>query len=224
MKKIFMMGILLLFFRPVGARADLFGGDLPLLAQIVANTLSTLYEMQRQTSLLRSEMEGIRDKIERVRTISELVQPSSWEEWKNPEEALRRLRQIYYTVPKEYRTEKGDEIERELTRAMEAISHISQDAKWVFRSGKELERRGADSSPGVAQKLTASGVGTLITLEAQSQVLQSHITSLLAKMLADATEKETRSLVSKGQGYGGVARSLQSGSFSRTALFNWGAR
>lgn len=208
------------FTSPQQARADLWGGDLPLLAKIVFNTLQTMYELRRQSEYMSDELAGIKDRIDRIRTISELVQPSTWDQWKNPQEALRRLQAIYQTMPKEYRSEKSDVIEAEITKAMNLIARISGEAQTTFKSGKELERRGADASPGVAQKLTASGVGTLVSLESQTLTLQSHITSLLTQMLADANERETRAVVSRGAGFSGVAKELttQERTFSRVAL------
>lgn len=219
--KKFFAGLCFAFFSlQQPAKADFWGGDLPLLATIVTNTLMTLRELERQTSMYKDEMDGIRDKLNRIQTISELVQPSTWNDWKDPQVALRRLREIYYTIPNEYRTEKSDEVERELSRAMNAISKISSEAHTTFQSGKELERRAADASPGVANKLTASGVGTLVALEAQSQVLQSHITSLLAQMLAQSNEKEARALVAKGTGFSSLSSSLSQtdSAFSSRAL------
>ncbi len=221
MTKKFFAGLCFAYFavqRP--AQADFWGGDLPLLTHIVTNTLMTLRELERQTTMFKEEMDGINDKINRIRTISDLVQPSTWNDWRNPQDALRRLQEIYYNIPNEYRTEKADEIERELSHAMSAISRVSSEANTTFHSGKELERRGADASPGVAQKLTASGVGTLVAMEAQSQVLQSHITSLLAQMLAESNEKEARALVAKGTGFNSLSKSLSQsdGSFSSRAL------
>jgi hypothetical protein len=204
--KIFLLSLALLFSTP--AKADFWGGDLPLLAQIVTNTLQTLQQLRTQTGLLQDEMEGIKDKIHRIQTISDVVQPSEWEEWKDPKEAIRRLQLIYRTLPKEYRSAKADEIEATISRAMNLISRVGPEARTTFLSGKELERRGADASPGVAQKLTASGVGTLVAMEAQSQVIQSHITGILAQMLADANEKEARMVVSKGASFTEISKSL----------------
>ena len=219
-QKISSLCLLLFLFLPAKAKADLWGGDLPLLAEIVLNTLRTLTELERQTSLMRDEMDGVRDKIYRIQTIADLVQPSTWEQWKDPHEAVRRLRTIYYTLPKEYRSDKADMIEDELSRAMNTISRISGENQTTFRSGKELEQRGADASPGVAQKLTASGVGTLIAMEAQSQVLQSHITSLLAQMVADGQEKEARAIVARGTSFSGISGNLSQvdSTFSSRAL------
>lgn len=192
----FILGLL-----PFSAKADLFGGDLPLLAQIVTNTLYTMYELQRQSDLMNDEMRGIKDRINRIKTISEVVQPSEWDKWKDPREAVNRLRIVYHTIPKEYRSEKYDQIENELAKAMNLVARVGPETATTFKSGKEMERRGAEASPGVAQKLTASGVGTLIALESQSQVIQSHITSLLAQMLAEGNERETRSVVSRGSSF-----------------------
>lgn len=206
MKKFIIISSFLLL--PFNAKADLWGADLPLLAEIVFNTLHTMMELEKQTEQMNDQLAGIKDRIDRIRTIADLVQPSSWNQWKDPSEALRRLKVIYHTMPKEYRSEKSDMIEDELSKAMNLVSKISSESHTTFASGKELERRGADSSPGVAQKLTASGVGTLIALESQSQVIQSHITSLLTQLLADANEKETRSVVSKGSSFSSFSRVL----------------
>lgn len=195
---------------PFNAKADLWGGDLPLLAQIVTNTLKTIYELEKQTNLLKDEMSGIKDRINRIRTIADVVQPSTWDKWKDPKEALQRLKFIYHTLPKEYKNEKSDAIEEELSKAMNMIAKISGESNTTFYSGKELERRGADASPGVAQKLTASGIGTLIAMESQSQVMQSHIISMMAQMMAEANEKESRMVVSKGNEFSNYSENLGS--------------
>ena len=206
MRKLLLLPLFLLIHS--NARADFWGNDLPLLAQIVTNTLQTLMELERQTSILRDEMAGIKDRIDRVRTISEVVQPSSWGQWRDPNEAMRRLKMIYYTMPEQYRSEKSDAIEQELSKAMNMIARTSGEATTTFNSGKEMERRGADASPGVAQKLTASGVGTLVAMEAQNQIIQSHITSLLTQMLANANETESRMVATKGESFSTVSKSL----------------
>ncbi|MBX9766223.1 MAG: hypothetical protein K2X47_03040 [Bdellovibrionales bacterium] len=205
------MRIILSFFLlmlPTTAKTDLWGGDLPLLAQIVTNTLHTMMELEKQSSLMKDELSGIRDRIDRIQTISEMVQPSSWESWKDPAEALRRLKIIYHTLPESYRSKKAEVIEEELSKAMNLIARLKHETGTTFRSGKELERRGADSSPGVATKLTASGIGTLIAIESQNQAIQSHVVSLLAQILAEANERETRMAVTKSSGFSGISRNL----------------
>ena len=175
--------VLLVAIAPLNSHAFWGASNIPHLIQSVANTLKTLHELERQSAMMRDQMAGIRDRIDRVQTISNLIQPSEWDQWKDPNEALRRPQLIYHTMPEEYRSEKSDGGEAEIARAMNIISRVGLEADSSFRSGKELERRGADASPGVAQKLTASGVVTLVSLESQSQVIQSHIVSFLSQML-----------------------------------------
>jgi hypothetical protein len=200
---------LLLPMKP--AKADLWGNDLPLLLQIVLNTMGTLNQLSTQSNLMRDELNGINDRLYRIQSIATMIQPSEWEHWKDPREALRRLQTIYYTLPKEYRTERSDEIETEISKAMNLISQLNPEIKITFLSGKEMERNASTSSPGVAQKMTASGVGTLIAMESQSQALQSQITSLLAKMVAKGAESESRALVSRGKSYQSVSGILSTG-------------
>jgi hypothetical protein len=214
--------IILLLTLPTSrpARADMFGFDLPLLAKIVTNTLYTMYELQKQSRILEDEMRGINRRIVRIQSIAQMVQPGQWEQWKDPAEAVKRLRAIYYELPKEYRSSKSDQIEREISRAMSLVSQLAPSSQSAFQSGKEMERTGAAASPGVAQKLTASGVGTLIALESQTQVIQSHIVSLLAQTLAEANEREARLLVSRGESLGSLSENVQGKerSFSKVAL------
>ena len=216
--KTYVFSIALVF--QLQAKADLWGGDLPLLAQIVTNTLNTIMELQKQRKLMEDEMDGINDRIVRIKTISQIIQPSEWDKWKDPKEALTRLDKIYKALPKEYKSEKSNLVESEIAKAMNLVANVSTDSKSTFNSGKELENRALYSSPGVSQKLTASGIGTLISQQAQSQVIQSHVVSLLTQMLADGHEKESRLVVSKGESYKAFSNSLKQSesTFSNSAL------
>ena len=170
-------------------------------------------ELEKQTEYWNDEMAGIHDRIDRIQTIANIVNPSDWNKWKDPREALQRLQAIYQTMPKEYRNEKSDTIETELSTSMNLVARLQPETESSFRSGKELERRGADASPGVAQKLTASGVGSLVSIQSQSLAVQSHITSLLAQILADANEQETRAVATRGSSFRFFAANLSQSEF-----------
>ncbi len=209
MKKLFTGLILALIFAfPQKAKADFWGGDIPLLIEIVANTLHTLEQLQQQTRLMNDELRGINEKIRRIKTIERIIRPEEWKEWRDPREAVNRLRKIYYTLPKEYRTEKSDEIERELSRAMSLASQLSDTAKTTFDSGKQMEERATGASPGVAQKLTASGVGTLVALQSQNQVAQAQIISLLSQSIAETTARQSQLIVSKATHFNSLSTDI----------------
>jgi hypothetical protein len=216
MKKVIV--VVAFMFLPFQAKADLWGADLPLLAEIVFNTLHTMMELEKQSRYWSDEMAGIHDRIDRIQTIANVVDPADWDKWKDPREALNRLRLIYHTIPKEYRNEKSDAIEAELANAMNLVARLKPETESSFRSGKELERRGADASPGVAQKLSASGIGSLVSIQSQSLAVQSHITSLLAQMIAEANERETRAVASRGNSFRFFATNLKQTDFRFSKL------
>ena len=208
MKKIKSFLVLTFVFLSTKSSADLLGADLPLLTEIVSNTLNTLHQLEVQNGMLHDELRGINDRIERIKTINDLLRPEDWHEWKDPREATRRLQQIFYTLPPEYRTEKSEEMEQEISRAMSLSGQLAESAGSTFNSGKELERRSSDSSPGVAQKLAASGVGSLVVLEAQNQVAQATVISLLSQMIADGSSKDAYRVVSQGKSFSSFSLNL----------------
>ena len=183
------------------AKADFWGGDIPLLIEIVTNTLNTLNELRDQTSMLSKELRGIDDKINRLKSIQEIIAPNDLAAWKDPREALRRLTRIYYTMPPELRTEKSDEVERRLSQAMSVAGILAESAKPAFSSGKQLEKEGLEVGPAVANKMSASGIGTLVALQSQNQVAQATIISLLSQMIAEDGSKEAARLNSQSHEY-----------------------
>jgi len=183
------------------ARADFWGGDIPLLIEIVANTLNTLNELRKQSSMLSKELRGIDDKINRLKSIQAIIAPNDLTAWKDPREALRRLQRIYYTMPPEFRTEKSDEVERRISQAMSVAGILADSAKPAFDSGKQLEKNGLEVGPAVANKMTASGVGTLVALQSQNQVAQATIISLLSQMIVENGSKEAARLNSQALEY-----------------------
>ena len=194
-------------FKPKEAKA-LFGEDIPFLIEIVSNTLYTLYEIRAQSEMLRRELRGIDDKIHRLRTIQTLIAPNDLQKWKDPREALKRLQKIYYTLPPEFRTEKSDEVERRIAEAMSVAGVLVDTAKPAFDSGKELEREGLKVGPAVANKMTASGVGTLVSLQSQNQVAQAQIISLLSQMIAESGSREAARLKSQAAEYKSIGQGL----------------
>jgi len=217
-------GVLTLFiacilFSSKPARADFFGGDIPLLIQIITNTLNTLHELQHQSDLLKRELRGIDDKINRIQAIKELLNPNDKERWKDPVEALKRLQTVYSLLPDQFKTQKSKEVEDQIARALVLAERLKRESTLAYDSGRELEKKALDSSPAVSQKLAASGIGTLVTLEAQNQVAQGTIINLLSQMIAEGASKDAALITSQSNemkqvsgGLKGMANAIRAGS------------
>lgn len=215
-KWIIKLGVLCTLLTPSLSRADMFGGDIPLLIQIVSNTLGTLKQMQHQSSLLKSELRGIEDKIHRIEAIKDVLSPRNKEVWKNPIEAVLRLQAIYHLLPVEFKTQKSKEIEAKIADALVLAESLKRASQTSFDSGKQLEKKSLDSGPAVAQKLAASGIGTLVTLEAQNQIAQSTIIGLLSQIIAEGESKHAAQISNQaeqmrqvGSSLGGMAEALR---------------
>ncbi len=202
-------------FTALPARADLFGGDVAVLVKILVESINQLNELRRQSQLMEDEMRGVRDTIRRLTAIKEIVQGTDSSEWKDPRKAVRRLSDIYYTLPPEIRTKKADAVEAEIRRAMDIATRITNSAGDAYKTGADLERTALNKSPAVSQKLTASGVGSLIELQAQNQVAQGTIIGLLTQMVAETTDSNARQMAGRSAAFMDVSQSLSPrGSFS----------
>lgn len=207
-KMILGSSLLALSLMTTPVRADLFGGDVAVLAKILVETIKQVRELQKQSDLLEDELRGVNDRIRRLAAIKELIQGTSSEEWRNPAKAVRRLSDIYYTLPPELRTKKADAVELELRRAVDLATRITNSAGDAHKTGSDLEQDALSKSPGVAQKLTASGVGSLIELSAQNQVAQGTIISLLTQMVAESGDRNAREISGRSSAYGDMSRTL----------------
>src|ERR1700737_2593709 len=100
--------IFALFFAPIHvARADFFGGDIPLLIQIATNTLQQLAQLRSILStshdtlgLLRDVNEGIRQAMDMIQTMNRTIHPGVLSGYKTPEEVLRAIEELYGAIPK----------------------------------------------------------------------------------------------------------------------------
>lgn len=99
MKK-FIIILFLLF--PLSARADLFGGDVVVLAQILTQNVKQLLELQKILSNGKDNLElvqeinrGINDSLKLIRTISPYVNPGAYDKLKNIEDILKRFNIVF---------------------------------------------------------------------------------------------------------------------------------
>lgn len=107
-KKWRLSGIVLagaVMFSPV-ARADLFGGDVAVLVQILAEQIKQYYQLKSiiengkgQLDLLRNINSGIDNSISLIKTLP-IKDEKVWAEVARFEQALNRIRDVYGQIPK----------------------------------------------------------------------------------------------------------------------------
>src|ERR1019366_6690788 len=84
------------------ARADFWGGDLPLLAQILSNAIQELAQLksilgttQDNLDLLRQINQGINDCLALYNTIAPDTNPGLYKDWDKVQTALGKISSIY---------------------------------------------------------------------------------------------------------------------------------
>lgn len=87
------------------AKADMFGGDVVVLVQILANALKQLIELKNlvdngrdQLDLIRNINQGINDSLRLAQTINPNIDPGLYKDWQNVGDALQKLQTIYGIV------------------------------------------------------------------------------------------------------------------------------
>ncbi len=198
-KKIFAVMAAFLFFTgfPQTARADLFGGDVAVLMQILAQAILQLAKLKElmnnaneSLDLVKDINKGINDSLNLIRTIDPNIDPGIYKEWLDKNEALRELQNIYgipIASPEE-------NVQKDLDRGVaEAITFNNNYYKYTAaldELGEEIKSASHSVSPGGASKLTAEALGLIIQVLNQNLRAQATGLKLHAQELAVQNRKE----------------------------------
>lgn len=169
-----------------GARADLFGGDVAILAQILANAVQQLVQLQQILStgsdtltLMRDINRGIRDGLTLIRMIDPKLNPGLYGNVESADRVLAIISDLYGKIPatNEARLQAAQD-----QAASESIAMNGTLFRFADQAEEESRRIFAHSqvvNPQGAAKLTAQSVAVLIGVT--TQVLRTN--SMMLKMM-----------------------------------------
>lgn len=198
MKKLFLIGIAALsIITPTVSRADVFGGDVVILTQILANAVKQLIELKNiidtgrsQLGLLRDINRGLNDSLNLARTLNPNIDPGLYKDWQNTADAINKLQNIYGIV-----TESPDSrVYRDTDQVAAEAVNLNNDVYEYTREIDELSETIKDFShvvsPGGAQKLTAQTLGIMLQVMNQSLRTQATGLKLQAQSIALQNKKD----------------------------------
>jgi len=204
---------------PRPARADFWGGDIPLLIEIVANTLKQLAELRAllnngrdQLDLIREINRGINDSMSMIRTTFPNLDPAIYRDWDRVQTAAQGIEQIYGAVPKSTETRPQQDTDTTVAEAISLNNQIFKYTKDIDEIGEQIKQYSHVVSPGGAQKLTAQSMGVMLTVMNQSLRTQATGLKLQAQALAteNRREKESTRYFQKSMGeLSGAMRSME---------------
>lgn len=183
--------------KPVPAYADFFGGDLPLLAEIVANTAQQLTRLQSilgtgkdTLALLQDINRGVRDAMAIVETRNRTLAPGILSELRTAEQLLKAVEQLYGKVPRSTESKLQGTVDASVAESLHVHNEAYRYADSVDPEAERLKNYARDVSPLGAQKITAQALGVLIHV--MNQVLRTNaaILKIQSEQLALQNRRE----------------------------------
>lgn len=197
MKKLISIILVISLAVPKPARADMFGGDLIYLAQILANALKQLVELKNlvdngrdQLGLLREINRGVNDSLRLAQTINPNINPGIYKDWQNVTDAISKLQSIYGIVTSSPDAQIYTDTDQNVAEAVSLNNDIYKYTQGIDELGEVIKEYSHDVSPGGAQKLTAQTLGVMLQVMNQSLRTQATGLKLQAQTMVVQNKKE----------------------------------
>lgn len=180
---------------PKSCKADLYGGDVVILTQILANAIQQLIQLRQilgtgsdTLGLLRDVNRGIRDGLDALRVINPKFNPGLYGDLQTSDRVLALINEVYGMVP---RTSEARLQEMQDQSVAESIAMNGSVFRYADQADQESQRIFSHAqlvSPQGAGKLTAQSVAVLIGVT--SQVLRTN--SMMLKMMSQNMALQNR--------------------------------
>jgi Asp-tRNA(Asn)/Glu-tRNA(Gln) amidotransferase C subunit len=191
------------------AHADMFGGDVAVLVQILANALQELAELkqmlqngQDSLQLMRDINRGINDSLALARTISPNSDPGLFKEWQSIQGALNGVEGVYGIASPSIDQQVYQDTDQSVAEAVQLNNSIYNYTAQVDEIGEAVKEASHSVSPGGAQKLTAETLGVMLHVMNQNLRTQATGLKLQAQAMAVQNKKDkdsTREYLSNAQ-------------------------
>ncbi len=198
------------------AQASFFGGEIPFLIKIVANTLAQLTELKSilgtgkdTLGLLKDINEGVRDAMGIMRTMNRTMQPGVMGDIQNSQEALRQVESVYGATPKSSESKMQQLNDQSVAEALTLHNQAFQYANEVDPEAERIKDYSRNVSPSGAGKLTAQSLGVLIHVSNQILRTNAAMLKILSENLALQNRKEKINSQQFQMQYEGLAAALK---------------
>lgn len=197
MKKILSLILVLQvgFYQP--ARADMFGADVAVLMEILANAIKQLTELKAivdngkdTLSFLQDINRGINDSLYLAETYGIRVDPGLYKDLKKVDTATKAIEDLFGKVANSKLATVQKNTDLAVAEAVSFNNDLNDYAKKLDDIGEEIKRYSHQVSPGGAAKLTAESLGVMILVLNQQMRAQGQGLKLQAQALAINNKKD----------------------------------
>lgn len=200
---------------PRPAKADLWGGDVAVLIQILAQTIKQLYELQRivstgqdTLSLWRDINRGIRDGLRVIQIINPRFNPGLYGSLETSEQVQRAIEDLYGVIPQtsEYRLQQAQD--RSVSESIAMNGTLFQYADSVDEETKRIIAHSQGVNPQGAAKLTNQSLAVLIGVTTQVLRTNSMMLKMMGQNMALSNRKEKLQAQQFKTQYEGITQAL----------------
>ena len=182
---------------PQKAKADMWGADIPILLEILANSLQQLIQLKAMLEngtdtldLLKDINRGINDSMGIAETLGLRIDPGIYSDLKNVNQASLSLEKIYGLVTESKLATVQRNTDQTIAEAISFNNELNDYAFKLDRIGEEIKRFSHAVSPGGAAKLTAESLGVVIHVMNQQMRAQGQALKLQAQAMAVQNKKD----------------------------------
>lgn len=179
------------------ANADLFGGDVAVLAQILAETIQQLAQLQQIMGTGRDTLDLLHD-INRgdpngiigiINTIPRFS-PGTYGNMTQSDQVRREIERLYGTIPQTADTQLQQSQDQSVAESLAMHGNIYRYADQVDLQSQEMLRHAQEVNPQGAGKLQAQSLAVLISVTTQLLRTNSAMLKLMAENLALSNRRE----------------------------------
>ncbi len=208
------------------ARADIFGGDDAILADILQEAVqqySALTQIvstgQGTEQILLNANAGIGESLALLHSMFPRIDPGIYQKYDKIKDILGQLKSIYGEATQSGEFVTQNDTDKEVAEAINLNNKVYDYSNELDAVGEQIKKYSNDASPGRAQKLTAQALGALIHAQSASNRIQGASLKLQAQALEIQNHKDKEStkiaVATSGQLEKDMAESQMTFSFPR---------
>lgn len=200
---------------PRPARADIWGGDVVVLTQLLVNAIQQLVQLKQilgtsmdTLSLMREINRGIRDGLTIVQTMNPRFNPGLYGNLETADRVLTIISDLYGRIPQtaEYRLQEAQD--RSASESIAMNSTLFRYADQVDEESRRILSHSQEVNPQGAAKLTAQAVAILIGVSTQVLRTNSMMLKMMGENMALSNRKEKLQAAQFRTQYDGLSTAL----------------
>jgi hypothetical protein len=200
---------------PQKSRADLFGGDVVILTQILANAIQQLVQLRQILStgsdslnLLRDINRGIRDGLTVLQMINPRFNPGLYGDLETADRVLNVITDLYGRIPQTAEMRLQAAQDRSVSESIAMNGNLFRFADQADEESKRIFSHSQGVSPQGAAKLTAQSIAVLISVSTQVLRTNSMMLKMMSENMALQNRKEKLQSAQFKSQYDGLSNAL----------------